>query len=110
MVSDQLEVSFRYRYSGGRPYTEKDYLFRNRRWFINSNNGYNTSRYNYYSSLDVMLLRRFNFKKINLTTFIDIQNVFNRDNEWAIMYLDDGTTEMAYQYKQFPVGGIIIEF
>ncbi|SVB63652.1 uncharacterized protein METZ01_LOCUS216506 [marine metagenome] len=26
------------------------------------------------------------------------------------MYLEDGTTEMAHQYKRLTIGGIIIEF
>ena len=56
-----------------------------------------------------MILRRFNFKKINITTFVDLQNIFDRNNEWDQVYLDDGTIGMAYQYKQLPIGGIIIE-
>ena len=110
MVSDQLEVSFRYRYSGGRPYTPKVYNFNYRRWYVDTESGFNAKRSNYYSRFDLMILRRFNFKKINVTTFIDIQNIFDRSNEWEIMYLDDGTTDMSYQYKQMPIGGIIIEF
>ena len=55
-----------------------------------------------------MFMRRFSLEKINITTFIDIQNVFNRDNEWERVYYDDGTYEMSYQYKQIPVGGFII--
>ena len=70
----------------------------------------NTARYDHYSRFDIMVLRRFNFKKINLTTFLDIQNIIDRDNIWAIMYLEDGTTEMSLQYKQMPVFGITIEF
>ena len=31
-------------------------------------------------------------------------------HEFYRVYLDDGTYEMSYQYKQLPVGGIIIEF
>ena len=110
MVSDQLEVSFRYSYSGGRPYTPKHYNFTYRRWFVDPVEDLNTARYDYYSRLDIMVLRRFNFNKINLTTFLDIQNIFNRDNVWAIMYLEDGNTEMSYQYKQMPVFGLTIEF
>ena len=110
MVSDQLELSFRYRYCGGRPYTPKVYDFRHRLWYIDSTADYNTSRYDYYSRLDIMILRRFNFKRINLTTYLDLQNIFDRNNEWDRVYLDDGSYEMAYQYKQLPVGGIIIEF
>ena len=37
------------------------------------------------------------------------EGIFDRNNEWDQVYLDDGTIEMAYQYKQLPIGGIIIE-
>ena len=57
-----------------------------------------------------MILRRFNFKKINITTFLDVHNIFDRNNIWERMYLEDGTIDIAYHYKQLPVGGIIIEF
>ena len=110
MVSDQLELSFRYHYSGGRPYTPKVYDFHHRIWYIDPNVDYNTERFDYYSRLYIMILRRFNFKRINLTTYLDLQNIFDRNNEWDRVYLDDGTYEMSYQYKQLPVGGIIIEF
>ena len=110
MVSDQLEVSFRYSYSGGRPYTPKHYNITYRRWFADPTEDLNTARYDHYSRLDIMVLRRFNFKKINITTFLDIQNIFDRDNVWEIMYLEDGSTEMSHQYKQLPVFGITIEF
>ena len=110
MVSDQLELSFRYSFSGGRPYTPKNYDFRHRVWYDDSYSELNTERYNNYSRLDIMILRRFNFKNINLTTYLDIQNIFNRSNEWERVYMEDGSFEMSYQYKQFPVGGVIIEF
>jgi len=110
MVSDQLELSFRYHYSGGRPYTPKIYDFRHRGWYIDPLADYNTERFDYYSRLDIMILRRFNFKRINLTTYLDLQNIFDRNNQWDRVYLDDGTYEMSYQYKQLPIGGIIIEF
>ena len=110
MVSDQLEVSFRYSYSGGRPYTPEHYNFRYRSWFVSPDDDLNTARYDYYSRLDIMILRRANFKKVNLTTFLDIQNIFDRKNVWEKMYLDDGTIKWAYQYKQMPVFGIILEF
>ena len=110
MVSDQLEVSFRYSYSGGRPYSPEHYNFRYRSWFVSPDDDLNTARYDYYSRLDIMILRRANFKKVNLTTFLDIQNIFDRKNVWEKMYLDDGTIKWAYQYKQMPVFGIILEF
>ena len=92
------------------PYTPKKYNFYVRQWYIDYNSELNSFRNNYYSRLDVMILRKFTFNKFNLTTFIDLQNVFNRNNEWEKIYFEDGTYEMAYQYKQIPVGGLIIEF
>ena len=110
MLSDQLEISFRYRYSGGRPYTPKVYDFNHRIWYEDSNIDLNAQRYDNYSRLDIMILRRFNFNNINITTFLDLQNIFDRNNDWERVYFDDGTIEMSYQFKQIPVGGIIIEF
>ena len=110
MPSDRFEISFRYRYSGGMPFTPQKYNFYYRKWYIDSNIELNSHRSDYYSRLDIMLLRRFSFKNINLTTFLDLQNIFNRDNQWQRVYFDDGTYKMSYQYKQMPVGGIIIEF
>ena len=95
---------------GGRPYTEPVYNPTLRRWLYNNNIDINTDRYNYYSRLDIMLLRRFNFKRINIVTYINIQNVFDRDNQWEYLYLPNGKKEMAYQYKQLPIGGFTIEF
>ena len=110
MISDQYEISFRYRISDGLPYTPKRYNFDVRRWYVDPNVELNSSRENYYARFDIMFMRRFSLEKINITTFIDIQNVFDRDNEWERVYYDDGTYEMSYQYKQIPVGGFIIEF
>ena len=45
-----------------------------------------------------------------LSTYLDLQNIFDSNNEWDRVYLNDGTIEMAYQYKQLWIGGIIIEF
>ena len=108
MPSDILEISFRYRYMGGRPYTPRSYLPQHREWVFSDN--WNSERYNFYSRLDIMILRRFNFNKINIITFLDLQNVFNRNNQWEYVHLPDGRKEMAYQYKQLPVAGVTIEF
>ena len=110
MPADQFELSFRCRYSDGLPYTPKEYDFYTRKWSINPDAELNSLRDDYYFRIDFMILRRFNFKNINLTTFIDIQNILDRDNEWEKIYFDDGTYKMSYQYKQIPVAGVIIEF
>jgi hypothetical protein len=71
---------------------------------------YNTERMDDYLRFDLMLLQRFYFEKLNLVAFWDIMNVFNRDNPWDYVYNEDGTKDIALQFKTFPVGGITLEF
>ncbi|MCF7921881.1 MAG: TonB-dependent receptor [Candidatus Marinimicrobia bacterium] len=107
--ADEFEISIRFRYSGGKPYTPKIYDHNTRRWYVNSE-AYNTKRHDEYVRFDIMLLQRFYFEKLNLVTFWDIMNVFNRDNPWEYVYNEDGTRDIALQFKTFPIGGITLEF
>ncbi|UCD38326.1 MAG: TonB-dependent receptor, partial [Fidelibacterota bacterium] len=108
--SDEYEISFRGRYVGGRPYTPQHYDHNTRRWYTSQDQSWNTHRMREYIRFDIMLLQRFYFKKANLVAFWDIMNVFNRDNPWGWQYYDDGTRDMVWQYKTFPVGGLVLEF
>ncbi len=69
------EVSSKFRYVGGRPYTP-----------INPTNGtqdvnlYNSERLPDYYSLDIRVDKRWNFSKWTLVTYIDIQNITGRKN------------------------------
>lgn len=107
--ADEIEVSLRWRYLGGRPYTVQNYDPYTQRWYISANQAFNTERLPEYHRLDLMLNRRFIFKKANLVVYLDIQNVYNRDNIWSYSYTDDGQRETVYQYKIFPVGGFTLE-
>ena len=110
MPSDEFEISFKFRYMGGRPFTPKTYDHTVRDWYVESSKPWNTARYESYLRLDLMLQQRFYFKRVNMVVFWDFLNVFNTDNPWEYIYLADGTKEMYWQYKTMPVGGIILEF
>ena len=110
MPSDEFEISFKFRYMGGRPYTDRNYDHNIRRWYVDSSQPWNTLRYEPYIRLDLMLLQRFYFEKVNVVAFWDFLNVMNIDNPWEYIYKADGTKEMAWQYKTMPIGGLIIEF
>ena len=110
MPSDEFEISFRFRYMGGRPYTKKNYDHNIREWYVDSSQPWNTERYEPYIRLDLMLQQRFYFERVNMITFWDFLNIFNIDNPWEYIYKKDGTKEMAWQYKTMPIGGVIIEF
>jgi len=110
MPSDENQISLKYRYMGGQPYTPKHYDHNIREWYTNADDEWNTERYGHYIRVDLMLQQRFHYEKVNLVAFWDIMNIFNRKNPYEYMYLDDGTKIMSWQYTTFPVGGMILEF
>lgn len=84
------EFSAKFRVAGGRPYTP-----------INPVDGnidytqYNSSRFPVYNRLDARAEKRWFFKKWTLTTYIDIQNIYNKKN--------------LYEYRWDPFNKKIIE-
>ncbi len=112
--SDEYEISFKFRYLGGRPYTEPNYYPRYQKWIVEEQQQLNDKRYPVYHRLDLRIDRRFIFNSWNLIVFFDINNVYNRDNIWTYQYgvNDNGRKQIEeiLQYKTLPVGGISVEF
>lgn len=75
LIGKDWEFSAKFRLAGGRPYTP-----------INSADGsvdyskYNSESYPVYHRLDVRGEKRWFFKKWTLITYIDIQNIYNKQN------------------------------
>ncbi len=109
-LGDEMEVSLRFRYMGGRPYTPKVYHPELHRWLVEEQQPFNTVRYPVYHRLDFRLDRRFFFGKTNMVMYFDMMNVYNRHNLWEYQYNDDGTREEIYQYQVMPVMGVVLEF
>lgn len=109
-IADQVEIAFRWRYLGGRPYTEHTYYPELRTWAISETTGLNELRYPAYHRFDLRLDRRYLFNGWNMVTYFDIVNLFGQKNVWGYSYHSDGTTDTIYQWAVFPVGGITIEF
>lgn len=108
--AQELELSFRYRYVGGKPYTPRRYDPTVRRWYEQEGVDYNTRRFPPYHRLDIMVLWHYSFRHISLVAYFDLQNVFDRDNIWDIQRNPDGTRDYVYQFKVFPIGGFTLEF
>jgi len=109
-IGDEIELGVRWRYLGGKPYTQPQYDPYLRRWFTPSDQDYNTSRFPAYHRLDIQYTQRYIFKKVNLVFYMEVQNVYNRNNIWDYTYNSDGTVARVSQYELFPVGGFILEF
>jgi hypothetical protein len=117
--SNEMEISFKYRFQTGRPYTPllatSDRQFREGgiKWsrvaWVESP-GINSARYPNYSRLDLQWISRFYFRTWNINVFIALQNVLNTKNVFYQNHRSDGTVETVYQFAFFPVGGVEVEF
>lgn len=109
-LADQVDVSIRWRYLGGRPFTKPVYYDYLHTWVTDETVQANSNRFPPYHRLDFRIDRRFMFEGWNIITYFDLMNVYGRDNIWNYSYLEDGNIEKVLQWKVFPVGGMAIEF
>ena len=108
--SDEYEVSVKFSYIGGRPYTKKTYYTQHRLWITKANQAFNTERYPDYHRLDLRIDRRFIFNNWNLVLFLDCVNILGRENIWGYSYNSDGTYDRILQFETLPILGFTLEF
>jgi hypothetical protein len=114
-----MEISCKYRYQTGGPYTPNVWTTREQTWeggvqwsrgAWKSSDQINSVRYPDYSRLDIQWISRFYMQHWNINVYIALMNVCNTKNVFYYEYRTDGTRETVYQFTFFPVGGIEIEF
>ena len=118
-LSDDMEISLRWRYASGKPYTPMTYTTNEQHrvggstWTEGSwvaTEDINGTRYPAYHRLDLGFSSRYNFDSWNLVITLSIQNLYNRQNIAAYQYNSDGTIDKIYQFSILPVLGAEIEF
>jgi outer membrane receptor protein involved in Fe transport len=110
MPADEFEISLKFRYLGGRPFTPPVYKPELKKWVVEEQNELNTERYPAYNRLDLRIDKRYNYDNWSFVIFFDIVNIYNRDNVWSYQYNDDGTIDKVLQFNTLPVAGVTIEF
>lgn len=117
--SDDMEFSFRFRYSSGRPYTPRVFTsyIQRREGTITWSKGVwedgaeiNSARYPDYHRLDLQWINRWHNEGYNIVMIVALQNVYNRANVGGYQYVSDGTRNTIYQFSFFPVVGASVEF
>ena len=118
-LSDEMELSFKFRYQSGRPYTPSEYVTwkQSREGGVTWSRGawiatgdQNGARYPNYSRLDLQWLSRFYLDRWNVTLYVAMMNVLNSKNVFYENHRSDGTVETVYQFAFFPVVGLEVEF
>lgn len=117
--SNDMEISARWRYAGGRAYTPRifvnseQYFEGGMRWTKGSwisADEINSERYDDYHRLDISFSSRYNFQRMSLTVYLSIENIYNRKNITRYSYNPDGTSRAKYQFSIFPVLGLSLTF
>jgi outer membrane receptor for ferrienterochelin and colicin len=105
-------VGLKFKYSGGRPYTPIDeeasaLVGRG----VYATDDFNSARYPYYMRVDLRVDKKFNFKSASLVGYIELQNVFNRENIYNYFWNEEkNKLGTIYQWAFFPVGGVSVQF
>ncbi len=107
---DEVMLSAKWRFAGGRPFTEPLYLRDRHVWIVPENTVYNAARFPDYHRLDIRLDRRFYFNNWSLVAYFDIMNAYGRDNIWDYSRDKYGRVEQVNQFSTMPVGGFNVEF
>jgi hypothetical protein len=118
-LSNEMEISFKYRYQTGRVYTPQEFVtwkqdreggvHWSRGSWISTNN-INTERYPDYSRLDLQWISRFYMQGYNINAYFALMNVLNTKNVFFENHRSDGTIETVYQFSFFPVLGVEVEY
>lgn len=111
-LTDNLELSGKYRYVGGRPYTPFDDAASGA-----ANQGIldftqvNAVRLPEYQRLDFRVDYKLNFGGWSMITFLDFQNTLNRQNISFLTWNEKkGESQAVYQWQFLPAGGIKVLF
>lgn len=105
-------AGLKFKYSGGRPYTPLDYDASKRvNREVYATDDFNSARYPYYMRIDMRVDKKFDFRKASLVCYIELQNLFDRENIYSYYWNEDNKKPgTIYQWAFFPVGGISIQF
>ncbi|MFC1694027.1 TonB-dependent receptor domain-containing protein [Candidatus Latescibacterota bacterium] len=107
---NEVLLSAKWRFTGGRPFTEPTYLRSNHFWIVPQDTEVNTERFPDYHRFDIRLDRRYYYRNWSLVVYFDIMNAYGRKNIWDYTRDDYGDVDNIYQFSTFPVGGFNIEF
>ena len=106
------EVSIRWSYFGGRPYTQINLQssIQNNEQILNVDN-FNNQKTPDYHSLFIRYERRYNLQRSNLILFFEIWNTYNRENIESFFFSKEKKSiEKIVYFSTIPVAGFGIEF
>ena len=110
--NDRFELSGRWRYAGGRPYSPFDPVLSSQAGAgVVRRDRINAERHAAYHRLDLRFDHRRHYRSVTLVSFFSVLNVYDRDNVFHYYWdADDNRPDRAMQWGLLPVGGFELEF
>ena len=113
-IGEGWQIGAKFQYASGNPYTPVvGVVIKNGSYYV-VDGGYNSARYPAYHKLDVRIDKKFHFSSWTLTAYLDLWNVYNRQNILSYSYKVDSdgiiTTTPRYDFGVLPIIGLSAQF
>jgi len=113
-VGEGWQIGAKFQYASGNPYTPVvSAVMKNGVYYV-VDGGYNSARYPAYHKIDVRIDKKFQFSSWTLTAYLDLWNVYNRQNILSYSYKVDSdgiiTTTPRYDFGVLPIIGLSAQF
>lgn len=113
--SKKWQLALKFRYTSGPPYTPiigvKSDIFGDETIYKPIKGAYMSEKMPDYQRLDLTLSRQFNFKKWDLSTYLQLINFYNHKNIYGYYYSDDYLEKKEFKMFGFmPLGGVEAKF
>ena len=113
-LGDNWQFGAKFQYASGNPYTPvAGVALKNQTYFV-VDGGYNSARFPAYHKLDIRLDKKFVFAAWTLTAYLDLWNIYNRQNILDYSYKVDASGNITetprYDFGILPIIGLSAQF
>lgn len=113
-LSETWQLGFKFQYASGNPYTPVVGTAIKNGTYYAVDGAYNSSRLPDYHKLDIRIDKKFVFEKWTLTAYLDLWNVYNRENVLSYSSKVDATgvitTTPRLDFGILPILGLSAQF
>jgi outer membrane receptor protein involved in Fe transport len=113
-LGDNWQLGAKFQYASGNPFTPVVDVVQKNKTYYAVDGAYNSARYPAYHKLDVRLDRKFAFASWTLNVYLDLWNLYNRQNVLDYAYKVDSrgiiTETPRYDFGVLPIVGMSAQF
>ncbi|HEX2869011.1 MAG TPA: TonB-dependent receptor [Ignavibacteriales bacterium] len=113
-LSESWQIGAKFQYAAGSPYTPVAGTIMKKGTYYVVNGEFNSARYPDYHKLDIRVDRKFSFNGWTLSAYLDLWNIYNRQNVLSYSYKVDSsgslTKNIRTDFGILPILGVTAQF